>query len=95
MATHTDDHGLPYDKDGGEWHRGDQIIDEQRATYDVFMGLTKWGGLAVIAVVAWATMTFATEAGFLTGVFVAAVIVVLGVLLLREKKSDHAGDRRP
>ena len=94
MASQPTHEPLSYDVDGGEYNRGDQIIDEQRSTYDVFMGLTKWGGLAVIAIVAWATLAFATEAGVLTAFIVAAVVVGLGVLLLREKKPEPA-TRRP
>ncbi len=95
MATQPTDEPLAYDRDGGDWNRGDQIIDEQRSTYDVFMGLTKWGGLAVVAVVAWATLAFATKAGVMTAFVIAAVIAAAGWWFLRDKPSDHEPDRRP
>jgi L-asparagine transporter-like permease len=77
---------LPYDKDGGEYHRGDMTIDEQKSTYDMFMGLSKWGSLAVIAVVLWSTVAFAVGAGWLTALMVTVVVVAIGIFLLREKK---------
>jgi hypothetical protein len=79
---------LPYDRDGGEYNRGDMIIDEQQSTYHVFMGLTKWGSLAVVAVVLWASLAFAAGAGVINATLITAVLVVVGVFLLREKSTN-------
>ena len=84
-AAH-DDHTVPYDADGGEYRHGDMEIIEQRSTYDLFMGLSKWGSLTVAAVVIWGTVAFAVGAGPLTAFLVVAVFIALGVFLLREKK---------
>jgi ATP/ADP translocase len=81
---------VPYDADGGEYHRGDMEIVEQRATYDVFMGMTKWGSVAVIVLVLFLTLTFATGAGWLTALIVSLVVLAASIFLLREKK-DHGG----
>ena len=87
-AAHDQHASVPYDVDGGEYHRGDQEISEQRSTYDVFMSLTKWGSLAVAAVVLWGTVAFAVGAGWLTALMVTVVFVGLGIFVLREKKPE-------
>lgn len=79
---------LPYDRDGGEYNRGDMIIDEQQSTYHVFMGLTKWGSLAVVAVVLWASLAFATGAGLFTATLATIAFVAIGVFVLREKSTN-------
>ncbi|WP_309646262.1 aa3-type cytochrome c oxidase subunit IV [Phenylobacterium sp.] len=69
-----------------DYHRGEMDIQEQTATYDLFMALTKWGSLALSALLITITLWFCTETGFL-GSFAAGVIVtVLGILLLRDSK---------
>lgn len=77
-----------HDHDGGEYHRGEMEIGEQRSTYQVFMGLSKWGSLAVAAVVLWATVTFAVGAGLMVGTLSAVVFVVIGFFLLRSGTTD-------
>jgi hypothetical protein len=71
-----------------EYHRGDMDISEQVATFNLFNGLTKWGSLAIAAFLAMITLWFCTPAGFLGGFITAAVLVVLGALLLREKPAE-------
>lgn len=68
-----------------EYHRGDMDIHEQAATFDLFMGLTKWGSLAIAALLVLLVLWFCTPAGFLSGFISAAVMVALGVVFLREK----------
>lgn len=94
MATQPTDEPLAYDIDGGEWNRGEQIIDEQRSTYDVFMGLSKWGALAVATILTWAVLAFATEAGVMTAFVVAAVLAGAGIFFLREKAQKTPENRR-
>jgi len=72
-----------------DYHRGDMDISEQVATYDLMMGLTKWGSLAIAAVVLMLTLWFCTDSGFLGAVFGTLVLVVGGVLLLRGGKKAH------
>lgn len=79
---------LPYDKDGGEYHRGDMVIEEQRSTYNVFMSLTKWGSVAAAAVVIWATLSFAVGTGVLTATLITAVLVAASVFFLRKGETD-------
>jgi hypothetical protein len=71
-----------------EYHRGEMDISEQVATFNLFNGLTKWGSLAIASFLAMITLWFCTPAGFLGGFITAAVLVVLGSLLLREKPAE-------
>jgi hypothetical protein len=71
-----------------EYHRGEMDISEQVATFHLFNGLTKWGSLGIAAFLAMITLWFCTPAGFLGGFITAAVMVVLGSLLLREKPAE-------
>ncbi|MDO8902453.1 MAG: aa3-type cytochrome c oxidase subunit IV [Phenylobacterium sp.] len=68
-----------------DYHRGEMEIQEQVATYNLFMGLTKWGSLALVSVLLLFIVWFCTPGGFMAGLISAVVTAVLGVLLLREK----------
>lgn len=68
-----------------DYHRGEMDIQEQVSTYNLIMGITKWGSLAVAAFVLWATLWFCTDAGFLGATIAAVVMIVLGVIALRAK----------
>lgn len=86
---------VPYDLDGGEHHRGDMEITEQRATYHAVMGLTKWSSLAVAVLLVFLVLTFATGAGWLTALIVSVVLTAAGVFFLRDKRPSNAGPARP
>ncbi|HEX5377220.1 MAG TPA: aa3-type cytochrome c oxidase subunit IV [Phenylobacterium sp.] len=68
-----------------EYHRGEMDISEQVATFNLFNGLTKWGSLAMAALLALLVLWFCTPAGFLAGLVTAAVVTVIGALVLRDK----------
>lgn len=68
-----------------EYHRGEMEIDEQVATFHLFNGMTKWGCLVLAALLSALVLWFCTPLGFLPGFITAAVVTVLGVILLREK----------
>lgn len=68
-----------------EYHRGDMDISEQVATFNLFNGLTKWGSLAMAALLLLLVLWFCTPAGFLGAFISAAVLAGLGVVFLREK----------
>ena len=67
------------------YHRGGMDIREQTATYEFVMRLTKWGSLAVAALVLFLTLWFCAKTGFFSAFIVAAVLIALGVVVLREK----------
>ena len=70
-----------------DYHRGEMDITEQRSTFHLVMGMTKWGSLYTAAIILWLTMWFCTAAGFLGATVAAIVVIVVGTLILREKKS--------
>ena len=74
MATH-----------GGDYTRGEMIVEEHERTYSGFLKLTKWGSLYLAAVLLLLTLWFCTSAGFIGGFITAAVVLVLGTLVLSEK----------
>jgi hypothetical protein len=68
-----------------EYHRGEMDISEQVATFNLFNGLTKWGSLALASFMTLIVLWFCTSAGFLGGFITAAVVLGLGIVVLREK----------
>ena len=82
MATPSADHNHDY-------KHGAMDIQEQASTYSAFMGLTKWGSLAIVASLVALVVWFCTTAGFLPGLISAVVITVGGIVFLRDKPSAH------
>ena len=78
MAEHASDHIV-----------GDMDIGQQASTFHHFLQFTKWGSLLIAVGVLMLTMWFCTNAGFLGGAFAGLVVLVVGILLLREKR--HTG----
>ena len=74
MATH-----------GGDYTRGEMIIEEHEKTYDGFLKMTKWGSLYLAATLVLLVLWFCTPAGFIGGVVSAVVLAVIGTLVLSEK----------
>lgn len=73
-----------------EYHRGEMDISEQVATFHLFNGMTKWGSLALAALLSLLVLWFCTPAGFLPGFVTAIVVLVIGIAVLREKPgSEH------
>jgi hypothetical protein len=70
--------------------RGEMDIAEQQSTFELVMGMTKWGSLALASMVFFLVLWFCTATGFV-GAFVAgAVLAGLGVFFLRGKKEAAA-----
>ena len=68
-----------------DYHRGEMEIAEQTATYQLVMGMTKWGSLGLSAVLLFVILWFCTGAGFMGGAISGLVLLVLGIVFLREK----------
>ena len=68
-----------------DYHRGEMEIQEQVATYNLFMGMTKWGSLAIASALLLFTVWFCTPGGFIPGLISAAVLAAIGFVLLRDK----------
>jgi membrane-bound ClpP family serine protease len=73
-----------------DYQRGTMDIAEQSATFDLVMGLTKWGALYISAALFFFILLFCTHTGFLGSAASAVVMAVLGTLLLRDKKTAAA-----
>jgi hypothetical protein len=67
--------------------RGEMDIREQVATFELVMGMTKWGSLGIGALVLFLALWFCTGAGFMGAAVTAFVMIVAGVFLLREPKT--------
>jgi hypothetical protein len=77
----------PHASGDTSYQRGSQEISEQVSTFHLVMGLTKWGALAIAAVLAFLTIWFMPGGNFFAGLIVGVVMVAVGVFALREKKS--------
>ena len=64
-------------------------IAEQKSTFHLVMGMTKWGSLGTAALLLYLVLQFCTHTGFLGSAISAIVLLVLGTLLLREKPNAH------
>lgn len=73
-----------------DYQRGAMDIAEQTATFQLVMGMTKWGSLYIAAVLLMLVLWFCTATGFMGAAGTALAMVVLGTLLLREKKAAAA-----
>ena len=71
-----------------DYSRGTMEIDEQKATFDIFIGLVKWGSLLIAALLLFLSVWFGTEAGFLGAALPAVVVFVGGWFLLRKKNQS-------
>jgi hypothetical protein len=72
-----------------DYHRGEQDIHEQVATFRLIMNITKWGCLLIAAFLLTAVLWFCTDAGFMAGAISGGVVLVLGIVLLRGGGGDH------
>jgi hypothetical protein len=68
-----------------DYHRGEMDISEQVSTFNLVMGMTKWGSLILASFLLFVTIWFCTSAGFVSGFVTGGVVFVLGFLLLRDK----------
>ena len=76
-------------KQASEYHRGEMDIHEQAKTYEFVMAMTKWGSLAVAALVLMLTLWFCTPAGFLGALATGVVVTAIGIDVLRGGGEGH------
>ena len=67
-----------------EYHRGEMDIHEQVSTFHLVMGLTKWGSLALAALMVLLVLWFCTPTGFLGAAAASIILTVIGVVVLKE-----------
>ena len=65
--------------------RGSQEIGEQASTFDMFMGMAKWGSLIIAALLLFLTIWFQPGGSFVAGLIAAVVILVAGWFFLKSK----------
>ena len=69
---------------GSDYQRGNMDIAEQAATFNLVMGMTKWGSLIIASFLLAVVLLFCTHTGFLGSVGAGVVLAGLGVVFLRE-----------
>jgi hypothetical protein len=79
----------PSDPQNSDYHRGDMDIHEQATTFHAFIGLTKWGSLALTACLSAMVIWFCTPMGFISGLVALVAITAGGIVLLRDKPGAH------
>jgi len=68
-------------------HHGDMPIQAQAHTYHEVMDLFKWGALGTADLLIFLTMAFCTKAGIVTGLVVAVLVLIVGVVGLKGGKT--------
>jgi hypothetical protein len=77
--------------DSSDYQRGAMDIAEQSATFNLVMGMTKWGSLYISAFLLLLVLWFCVPtAGFFAGLIAAVVMIAAGTLILRDKKDAAA-----
>jgi hypothetical protein len=69
--------------------RGSMEISEQKSTYDLFMALSKYGSLAIVALLTFLTIGFMYDGSLLVGAGAGIVLLVAGIFFLRSPKKAH------
>ena len=67
-----------------DYQRGAMDIAEQTSTFELVMGMTKWGSLAIAVGVLFFVLWFCTHFGFMGAAFTSLVLLVAGIVFLRE-----------
>jgi hypothetical protein len=81
----ADPHPASDPQDG--YVRGSQEIGEQAKTFDVFMGLSKWGSLVIAALLLFLILWFQPGGSFIGGAIGAGVLAIAGWFMLKSKPS--------
>lgn len=69
-----------------DYQHGAMDVSEQQATYSLVMGMTKWGSLVLASFLLFVVLWFCTpDAGFMGAAAGGVVVLVAGIVLLREK----------
>ncbi len=66
--------------------RGSQEISEQESTFDAFMGMTKWGSLAIAVLLFFLTLWFQPGGSLMTAFIASVVLSVAGFFMLKSPK---------
>ena len=72
-----------------DYQRGSQEISERLWTFGLFVGLTKWGSLAMAVSILFLTVWFMPNGSFIGAAVVAVVASVAGYFALKSKPAAH------
>lgn len=75
------------DHDADAYVHGAMTIEEQTSTYALFMGMAKWGSLAIAALLLFLVLWFMPNGSFFMGLIGAVVLAVAGGFFLKSGKS--------
>jgi multisubunit Na+/H+ antiporter MnhB subunit len=77
------------DADARAYVHGEMAINEQASTFSLFMGMTKWGSLAVAVLLVFLVLWFHPGGSFIAGLIGAVVLSVVGWFALKSRPAAH------
>lgn len=77
------------DHDAEAYVHGEMTIEEQTATYGMFMSMAKWGSLFTAALLLFLILWFQPSGSFFAGLIGAVVLLAAGGFALKSKPSAH------
>lgn len=78
----------PASKDS-DYTRGEMQISEQESTFELVMGIAKWGSLFLAVVILFFTMWLYPRGNFMGAAVSAFVLAAAGIFFLRKKPTAH------
>ena len=75
------------DHDADAYVHGTMTIEEQSATYSLFMNMAKWGSLAIAALLLFLVLWFQPGGSLILGLIGGVVLFVAGFFFLKSGKS--------
>ena len=75
------------DHDADAYIHGTMTVEEQSATYGLFMNLAKWGSLAIASLLLFLVLWFQPGGSFFGGLIGGGVLAVAGFFFLKSGKS--------
>jgi aa3 type cytochrome c oxidase subunit IV len=74
----------------GAYEHGHMDVHQQEQTFHAFIRLSKWGSLYIAVGILFLALWFCTDAGFFGGLIASVVVLIIGTLLLRERKGPKS-----
>jgi len=75
------------DADALAYQRGTMAVNEQVSTWNLFMGLAKWGSLAIASIILFLVMWFQPGGSFMLALISGVVVFAAGFFFLKSGKS--------
>jgi hypothetical protein len=71
-----------------DYQHGAMDVSEQQKTFHLVMGMTKWGCLVLASFLLFVVLWFCTSTGFMGAALGGLVVLIAGIVLLREKPAS-------